>query len=1026
MAKIDTSSYQELTQSIIAIFDESIEIIPAIKEEFTIVPCFLPEEVVKEANDSNTVIAELEDYITEKYKYKFPIEIQLNSQKGFLIRLAIGKDGGFREHTIPIIMGKVKNRVIEDKKNGSLKVPFRLSKDELALLDNKVNQKSLLNEILKLINIPKDDIESFEFSSIGVQMRRHTPFDSAKQRMYITYGGKLGAKLTTLFTPDYLNYGLLDMESKEFITKTLKAFNMDINVFKQIADMEDKKEMSDKVFITLQYGLERLLVSDNIMGGVFHIPTGRLFKELEKLEKEIPFFTKEYFKKEKSDVKDLASFQLYIMTLAEAVIRDAITTNYFMNIDRYGYKTKIDTLIKYILADAKHPEIKEARALVIELMNQLNENNPAFSVVQSQELISKYHGLNKNFEVVDVASVIKSLEEIKREIDALNTLINPTFKLISLERKVLVYIDQVGVEINTKESKSLSKLRYIISSLKNPKAKFRKRDLQTVLNLSTSFIKGHIVKDMLEYQATIKKSLNEESEEYQAIKAVLGEYPYKELVAKLIEKGKLAFAKTIKLDKHVDNTKEKKDNESDSLQDGYVHMLINGALGIINYIDKEKTELDNRKKSLLNFKDEVLALDKSSSAYKDKAKQFDTMKKEYDKKLSDAMFSYKELEDDLIISINEKALNSPKLEQIRSGLLRGANALFDTQIEVMKNLEVLNGRKAKSGITIGFLKELLNVWDIKEKQLQIKYKELKNAQGEQNQHIEDEVATLIAQISEFLVEKQQMDEPMNNDAIYIPYMPKNNIQIIEAQISEMMGKKNNSQEVIRKFVSDYTYTSSNPDQAKLKEGVMELLRRKNIHEQDKDKFISMINKHFDLLKEKEETQEKLLIDFEMPQRLISQTEESSIMRPIDTSKDMKESVSEAIKEEQTQEDIEEIYDGKKPKHIFVEEITEKLSKIDCNCSKCKVEFKTKYQDEGEIDSIIVASSFRYEDQKEVYKKKISIPKDKDFEDSVINDVYNLMIAFAKNFLSKIENVRLKKEISDKLKIYLTKLKSIKG
>lgn len=1018
MARIDTTDYLEMTKSIIAILDANIEIIPAIKEEFSLVPCFLPEDLVHEANENTTVLSQLEEYIENKFKYKFPIEVQLNGSKGFMIRLAIGKDGGFREHTLPIIMGKVKNRYIEDKNTSTIKVPFRLSKDELELLDSKINQKTLLHTIAKLIGIPKEDIQSYEFSSIGLQMKRHTPWDSAKHRLYVLYGGKLGAKLTTLFTNDMLNMAVLNMEVKEFITKTLKAYNMDTDILKKLSEMEDKQDTVTRVLNTLQYGIERLLCSDNILGAILHIPSARLLKELDKLEKENPLFPQEYLKKDKNTILDLASFQLYIMTLTEVLIRENITTAYSMDTDRYGYKKKVETLIKYILADAKHPEIKEARSMVVDFMNRLHDYNPSFSVIQSQETISRYHGLNKNFEVVDVSSIIKTLEQIKKEIDAINTIINPTFKLISLQRKILVFIDQVGVEINTKDSKILSKLRFIISALKQPKARFKRKDLQFILNISSFFLREHAVKHILEYQSTLQKVLIENSIEYIEIKDKLGEYPWRELSTALREKGKLTFSKIIKLDKHIDNSKEKvSDNPEDNLQDGFAQVLNKSLSSLIHYIDEEKKEIEKLKRGVLELKNQVLEISKQSDQFAVRLEKFETAKKEYETRLAQSLFFYADVDSDVIINVNERSMTSSKLEDIRRSILRCANAFYDTQIEVIQNLEVLNGRKTKTGVTVGLLKELLNVWDIKEKQLQIKYRELKNSQGEQNQQIEDEIATLINEIAEFLIEQQLFSEPINQDPIYIKYMPKNNIQIIEAQITDIMSKKNNAQDTIRKFLIDYTFVSANPEKSKLTDGVFELYRRKTIHDQDKDKFVALINKHFDLMKEKDTIKEKLMFDFEMPQRLISVADETHIMKPIDMSKDMQQNVVEAIKDEHENQDIIIINEGKKPKHLVLEDLIKKLTKTDCKCEYCKLEAKAKYIQNGNDDNIIIALGISYKNLKEIYKNQFTLNGEK-YEEYLPKLIQKYLVESAKEFLSKVDDVKIKKDISEKLKIYI--------
>jgi hypothetical protein len=1030
MKTIDTSKFLEMTQKIITILDANIEVIPAIKEEFSLIPCFFPEEIAIAANENSVVMSQLEEYITEKFQYKFPIEVQINAGQGMMIRLAVGKDGGFKEHTLPILMAKIKPRIIEDKAKGILKVPFRLSKDELELLDSKINHKNFSLEIFKMFNLRQDDIDSVEFSSIGAQIKRHTPIDSAKQKLYVIYGGKLGAYYTKLFGEEYLNLTLLELEAKEFITKTLKAYNMDINLFKKVVDLEEKQDMANKVLTTLQYGLETLLCSENIQGAIFHMPTSRMKKEIEKYEKENPFFKEAYFKVDKESVVDYASFQLYIINLAEAIIREQITPNYFCNSDRYGYKNKINTLIKYILADAKHPEIKEARQLVVDLLNEIHEENPAISVIHSQELISRYHGLNKNLEVVDVSHVLKTLEQIKNEIEALNTIINPTYKLVSLERKVLAYIDNVGVDLNTKDSHSFGNLRAIVSSIKNPKSRFKLRDLKAIANVSGTFIKDHIVKNILEYHTTLYKSLQENSAEYQELKEKLGEYPWRELSENLRKKGKLTMSKTIKLDKHVDNSKEKRsDSEENAYQDGVAQVLSNAVNRLSSYIEKESEAIINTKKRYELHVAEAKSHKKGSSEFVKNAQKAEEYKKLYAQKSAKSLFVYREIaDDDIVVATNPKAIKSLNLEDFRQALLRSANALFDTEIEIMKNLEVLNGKKTKNGISIGFLKELLNVWDTKDKQLQIKYRELKNSQGEKNQEIESDIETLIETMSDYLVEKQMFHRPISKDSIFITYMPKNNIQIIESQVRESMAKKNNAEDVIKKFLLDYTFIAVPYEQSKLQEGVLELLRRKNIHEQDKDKFISLINKHFDLVKEKEQTQEQLAIEFEMPQRLISAEEESSIMNPIDTTKDMRENVIAELKEEQNKDSIEEeksdTDNTTTPDDIVLDKFVKSILDIKHN-SDSKLVIKSKYEKSEDKHIVTLAMSFEYKTQKEVYRRKLAISLDNDFKESIHSHMNKIFTEFAKAFISKSETKEIKKESTEILKLYLQQIKSIK-
>jgi hypothetical protein len=1025
MGKIDTSKFLELTQQIITIIDANIEIIPAIKDEFSLIPCFFPEEMAIEANENSVVISQVEDYISDKFRYKFPIEVQLNAGKGLMIRLAIGKDGGFKEHTLPILMAKIKPRMIEDKNKGIIKIPFRLSKDELELLDSKINHKNFALEIYKMFGLRQEDINSIEFSSIGAQMKRHTPIDSAKQKIYVTYGGKLGAYLTQLYTEDFLNINLLNIEIKEFLNKTLKAYNMDIELFKKIVDLEDKADMANKVLTTLQYGLETLISSENIQGAIFHMPTSRMFKEIEKLEKDIPFFKDEYFRLDKHSVNDLASFKVYIIYLAEAILRDNITANYFCDSDRYGYKNKISTLIKYILADAKHPEIKEARQLVVDLLNEIHEQNPAISVVQSQELISRYHGLNKNLEVVDVSHVIKTLEQIKKEIDALNTLINPTYKLVSLQRKILTFIDQVGVDLNTKESNSFGKLRFVISCMKNPKTRFKLKDINSVSILSTSFISEHIVRNIIEYQTTLHRTLQENSNEYQEMKEKLGEYPYRELVGALKKKGKVVLAKTIKLDKHIDNSKEKKrDDEENAYQDGVAQILCNSINRLTSYIEKEATSISNSKKQVEMYRAEASNAPANSDKRTKYIQKADEHHKLYLQKSAKSLFVYQIMsDDDILVSVNPKNIKSASLDEIRQSLLRGANALFDTEIEIMQNLEVLNGKKTKNGISIGFLKELLNAWDAKDKQLQLKYRELRNAQGERNNEIEGDIQMLIETISDYLIDKQLFHSPMSKDSIFITYMPKNNIQIIESQIKESMSKKNNPDEAIRKFLKEYTFSGINNDKTKLQEGVLELLRRKNIHEQDKDKFIDLINKHFELIKEKEETKEQLAIDFEMPQRLISVEEESSIMNPIDTTKDMRDNIKNEISEEHNKDEIEHMHEGKSPDYITLDRYIKYLNELKHNDGS-KLVIKSKYEKHDEKHIVTFAMSLEYKGTKEIYRRKIAISLEDDFNEAIHKYINKILLEFGKMFLSKIEDKSIKKEATEILKVYIKEAKEL--
>jgi hypothetical protein len=712
---------------------------------------------------------------------------------------------------------------------------------------------------------------------------------------------------------------------------------------------------------------------------------------------------------------------MFVITVAEMVIRDIVSPNYFVNSDRYGYKDKISTLIKYILADAKHPEIKDARELVVKLLNELHEDNPAFVVTSSQELISRYHGLSKNFEVVDVSHVLKTLEKIKSEIEALNTMINPTYKLVSLQRKILSYIEQVGVDLNTNQSTSFGKLRHILSSIKNPKSRFKLGDLKGLYMLSTSFIKDHVVKQIIEYQTSLAVILQENSTEYLEMKQVLGEYPWRDLSEKLKSKGKIQLPKTIKLDKHIDHTKEKtNENDQNAYQDGVVQHLNNAIHRVMNYVDKEVESILGYKKLVEQYKDDLHKEKVGTDKYNSVLKKYEIYKKEYIQKQTKSLFIYKETPDDILISVNPKAMKSSNLEDIRQKLLRGANGLFDTEVEIMQNLEVLNGRKTRNGISIGFLKELLNAWDAKDKQLQLKYRELQNAQGERNHEIEEEIETLITTISDYLIEKQLFFEPMNKDSIFITYMPKNNIQIIESQIRENMKKKNNIDEVIRKFLSEYTFTSLPHDKTKLQEGVLELLRRKNIHEQDKNKFMDLINKHFDILKENEATREQLLVEFEMPQRLISVDEESSIMKPIDTTKDMKDNILTELKEGKDKEFIEDMHEGKTPTYMILDKLIENINKL--KYKNANISLKSKYEKVGDKHIIIIGMVTVTKEIKESHKRKIAISADEKFE-NVINDyIYKVLTEFAKTILVKIDDRDVKKVTTEILKKYLHDIK----